>query len=417
MKNNSKEKLIENILKEKKGRLTLKGYVLEFLLDRQRQGPEYSEEINLDDIWYELRRTKFIPDGIEITKHTRKTVKSYVIELCDLLGKKRKDLGILAQAYATMYFQGEVSDVDIDQLATLANNGVDILIIEKEGIVEVLKPFADIYGIALVTSHGFLTENAANLSKYVERVRGNIAILTDFDISGLLIGLTIPGIHRIGVDFETLEYFGYELDEETLQDFEEEYDPEASHLKAVLEHAQSGNLPAGYIRLLSPKNLEYLSEKRIEINAVKSAVGAEKLWNFIMYKLKEAFPTRDYNRAISVETMAAITPYPLEELNDIFADWVADILEPSVKRYESNLQNYDGDHAIFEDDEPRDPGDNDYGFIDVKECKERMWDDFNEQLDNDADWSAAIDNVEVLTKRLRKRFEKRRSEAAADANG
>jgi hypothetical protein len=81
----------------------------------------------------------------------RKNVKSYIQEICDLLEKKRAQLGIVAQAYATLYFRGKVYDVAIDQLNELKNLGAYVLIIEKEGIVEVLKPFADKYGGSLIS--------------------------------------------------------------------------------------------------------------------------------------------------------------------------------------------------------------------------------------------------------------------------
>ena len=45
--------------------------------------------------------------------------------------------------------------------------GTDLVIIEKEGTVEVLGPFADKYGIALLYTRGFLTEVSRNLYKNV----------------------------------------------------------------------------------------------------------------------------------------------------------------------------------------------------------------------------------------------------------
>ena len=50
----------------------------------------------------------------------------------------------------------------------------------------------------------------------IKGVEGNVAILTDYDISGFLIALNIHGIHRIGIDLETLRYFEYDTDLQSL---------------------------------------------------------------------------------------------------------------------------------------------------------------------------------------------------------
>ena len=87
----------------------------------------------------------------------------------------------------------------------MAKKGTDLLIIEKEGVADVLAPFADEKGIAILNTRGFLTEYAEELSELAEEKECNIAILTDFDSSGLLISTVLPNAHRIGIDFKTLE--------------------------------------------------------------------------------------------------------------------------------------------------------------------------------------------------------------------
>ena len=77
-----------------------------------------------------------------------------------------------------MYFKGRSYDVGIDDLDLLMKKGTDLLIIEKEGVAEVLAPFAETYGIALLNTRGFLTDYAKRLSELTE---SNIAILTDLD--------------------------------------------------------------------------------------------------------------------------------------------------------------------------------------------------------------------------------------------
>ena len=56
-----------------------------------------------------------------------------------------------------------------------------MIIVEKEGVVKQLSPFADEKGIALLNTRGFLTEYASNLSEQSRKNGCNIAILTDFD--------------------------------------------------------------------------------------------------------------------------------------------------------------------------------------------------------------------------------------------
>ena len=89
----------------------------------------------------------------------------------------------------------------------LVQYGTDMLIIEKEGVVKQLAPFADEKGIALLNTRGFLTEYASILSEQASKNGCNIAIMTDLDASGLLIASNIPEVYRIGIDFDTLDYF------------------------------------------------------------------------------------------------------------------------------------------------------------------------------------------------------------------
>lgn len=49
-------------------------------------------------------------------------------------------------------------------------------------------------------------------------------------------------------------------------------------------------------------DLEFLKERRIEIDAVLAKVGGEKFFEFVKYSLKQISATRDYNRAIEIST-------------------------------------------------------------------------------------------------------------------
>jgi hypothetical protein len=398
-----KEIIIEKILNSRiKDKRSKKSYVLEYLLNRKEEvqtNPNLltTERVNLDDIWYDLRQNKFVPNKIEITPSTRASVKAYVIELCDLLETTRKDLGIIAQAYATVYFRGTLFDVAIDELDSLKNLGAYVVIIEKEGIVEALKPFADKYGVALVTSHGFLTENATKLSELIGKVGGRVAILTDYDISGILIGLNVPDVHRIGVDLKTLEYFGYNTDTESLEMFEEAYTPVESHKKAVEEKAAKAEvLNTTYSDLLSIKNLAYLSSRRIEINAVKSVVGNERLWEFIMHSLNVIFEDTDYNRAINVFQIAKnVWPAEFLRLYNELAELKARVLEKKRNEYYFKLKGYTIPEHIGDDGHSSTHGE-EIGFIEVVKYESEITDDLEDELKKNDELKPILKSVKTV---------------------
>ena len=83
---------------------------------------------------------------------------------------------------AQLYFKGIWHEVGFDYLERLMHMGTDLLIIEKEGVAQVLTPFADKKGIALLNTRGFLTEYASKLSELSANHSCNVAILSDFDV-------------------------------------------------------------------------------------------------------------------------------------------------------------------------------------------------------------------------------------------
>lgn len=185
------------------------------------------------------------------------------------LGKTRAQLGIIAADRAQLFFRGRWHDVGLDEIDKLVQLGTDMLIIEKEGVAEVLSPFADKMGIALLNTRGFLTEYATTLSELSEKNGCNVAILTDCDVSGLLLAKKVS-INRIGIDFDTLSYLGL-----TSKEVEESYDPGNNHLMALQRLSTD-----------DPKlsELVYYTKrgKRIEIDSVLAKVGNGRFWNFIL---------------------------------------------------------------------------------------------------------------------------------------
>ena len=179
-------------------------------------------------------------------------------------------------------------DVGLKEIEELSLYGVDMLIIEKEGIAEQLALFADQKGIALLNTRGFLTEYAEVLSKKSKKEGCNIAILTDFDVSGLILATKVHGAYRIGIDFETLNDLGLDI-----EDVEEEYKP-GNHLKPLQEGGELADVyPQDWV--------DYVENRRVEINSVVTELDDNaKFWEWIVQKLRDRFDTRNYNRAVDV---------------------------------------------------------------------------------------------------------------------
>jgi len=200
---------------------------------------------------------------------TRKYLQGLVRTICNRLGVKREDLGIYEATRAQVYFKGGIYDVSLEQLAEIKKKGADILIIEKEGVVELLIPHADKYGFALCYTKGFLTDNAKKFCELTSSAGGNVAILTDLDMSGLLIAGKVPGIHRIGITLDTLQALGIPISE-VAEDLSERVNKHTDAVKKL------------YLvdRIIAEKDWNFLNSgkygKRIEIDNVLAYVGAER---------------------------------------------------------------------------------------------------------------------------------------------
>jgi 5S rRNA maturation endonuclease (ribonuclease M5) len=104
--------------------------------------------------------------------------------------------------------------------------GTDLLIIEKEGVAEVLAP------MHYSTLEASLQNMLQPLSELSKKNGCNVAILTDFDASGLLLAKKVCNIYRVGIDFSTLRYFGL-----TSTEVEEAYEPDNNHMKPLKDIA------------------------------------------------------------------------------------------------------------------------------------------------------------------------------------
>ena len=162
-------------------------------------------------IFYTLR-VILIAKGYENVDKSRQYITSQIKGVCweiglEVRGKgfKRHELGINAAERAQLYSDNQVFGVTFGQLEELMKKGTDLLVIEKESIANALMGYANKMGVAILNTRGFLTEYAEELAELARENRCNIAVLTDWDSSGLVIASKLPKAYRIGIDEKTLE--------------------------------------------------------------------------------------------------------------------------------------------------------------------------------------------------------------------
>ena len=282
--------------------------VLEILIERKQKwyslhaASERQKYLWTQSDAFYASRKRLIEYGYTNDEIDREYITGLVKDICEnKLGVKREDIGIIAADRAQLYFKGKWMDVGLREIRELSLYGIDLLIIEKEGIAEQLAPFADEKRIALLYTRGFLTDYASVLSEKSAKEGCNIAILTDFDDSGLAIAREAPYAYRVGIDFQTLEDLGLNI-----EDVQEEYNP-GNHLKTL----QIGGKHAG---AYSKEMIRYVEDKRIEINSIVEALNDNsRFWEWIIQKLRDHFTNRDYNRAVYIPEY--VMPKCLESLN------------------------------------------------------------------------------------------------------
>jgi hypothetical protein len=296
------------------------------------------------DIFYKARK-RLDAEGydVEIYKDDkkRKALYKYIKEYCDKLGIKRHEIGIFPADRAVLAFQGELYSVSFENYKSLAYLGTDIICVEKEGIVDKLVPFTENFGIAFIQSQGFVSEYGEMLAKLAHQQGANVMILTDFDAAGIEMGFSI-GVTRLGVDIDTIEELNKEKSREDAllykNDLKESYDG-STHWISLNNLAYSHpttNHKMEYISYLlkyhdEQRYIDFLKNDRIELNTIMNEVGALRFWNWLKNKLIQTFPTRDYNRAISIPRYI-LTPtmeWFQQELQDRITEILADIVDES----------------------------------------------------------------------------------------
>jgi hypothetical protein len=278
---------------------------------------------------------------------------------------KREDIGIIAGARAELYFGGTWTSVSFDEIDELAEKGTDIVFIEKEGVPEVLTEYADKYGIAMVNTRGYLTEYGKDLMTAAKRSGANIVIMTDYDLTGINIASQSPkDMPWIGIDDTTLEYFG--LNRESLT-------AEATNTKILDSVKEKIDADARFKNV----DIEFLKEQRIEIDAILAQVGDERFWEYILFKLKQLHPKRNYNRAI---------PFP-----EKYSKEKSDLLPRATKKLIRYIMDLTEDGTKQTESDIRAEQENVDGFIDIQQQRKKNMERLTKAL-SEYDYMKTVDD-------------------------
>ncbi|MGH9983064.1 MAG: hypothetical protein ACRD8W_03810 [Nitrososphaeraceae archaeon] len=260
------------------------------------------------------------------------------------IGVKRETLGIYEAPRAHIYFRRRVYDVSFKQLEVIKKIATFILIIEKEGVVELLTYWADKYGFALCYTKGFLTDNAKEFTELATKEGVRMAILTDDDFSGWAMAREVPNITRIGIRVDTLERLNVPIDE-VVEDLPK---PKGSEKKINVDyHANNHATTAEQMHdngLIPEEDWVLLIGRRygrrIEIDNVIAYVGAERFWNdFVLPSFLELFETADYN--LSLKKITYVTLPHLNLLNQLAEKVGTVAAEDELDKIETEYTDYD----------------------------------------------------------------------------
>jgi hypothetical protein len=286
-----------------------------------------------DSAWYNTLPV-FEKYGIKLP--SRRYFKVLIKVVCEKLGVTREQLGIVAAPWATMYYNGIWTGVSFDAVNSLATKGTDIIFIEKLDLVRVFAKYADRFGLALVNSHGHLVEYAKDLAKAAEASGAHIAIATDYDIPGVLIASEAKGVVWLGVNEIMLRYFSLAKQNKSLA---VSYNPK----KKRIDPDGFGNLVESDVRFRGVVDIDFLKKNKIELDAILAAVGSEDLWKYLMDKLKESYPTRDYNRVLSSRP-SLLNHYPQSARNLVryMHNYADSLISKEREKIEAELKDAEG---------------------------------------------------------------------------
>jgi hypothetical protein len=246
-----------------------------------------------------------------------------------------------------------------------------------------------------VHSKGFNVEYAEMLADELIKFRGKIGILTDFDATGINIGLKIKGAirkipkkvkgkdgklydskkeffqvrmyenipKRLGIDAETLQSLDLSANALSENALDKKGEPSNHWLgllntlkgikKRHIEDEWTEEQKDFYFTYLTEKHkelgegrdgkgvsyIEFLRDRRIELDTVVNEVGAQRFWEWLKDRILKTFDTWDYNRAITVPSYVA-TP-TIEEFQKRFEALIKSVTSNRCDEIIDELRNVD----------------------------------------------------------------------------
>ena len=335
----------------------------------------------------------------------RETFYKYLKDLCDEKRITRAQAGIITGARAELYFDGEWESVSLDNIGELEKKGTETIFVEKQGVPELFREWADKHGISMVNTRGKLTEYGKDLMNAITRDGGHAVIMTDYDNSGIKIASECPTeTHWLGANdkmFKSLKIPREKVSVPTTNDFSYEY---------IKYLAENGVHPTGkqYIRSGEEddrfKNIDigFLKEERVELDAIIADVGEERVFNYIKKELSRIYPKRDYTRVIDIEEDLLDIEMPDEEFGERLEHEESIIkINDRIKAFlESKTEQINEDLKETE------------GFLEVKEKRIEIKKTLKEELDKDADYTDFATQLKKLVKThrfIKKRIIKKES--------
>jgi hypothetical protein len=323
-------------------------------IKKVKAGGKITIEQTQDSLWYNALPL-FEQYYVKYSNDSRQHFKTCIRDLCKEYDIAREQIGIIAAPWASMFFDGQWFDISFDTIEDLAKKGTDIIFIEKRDIVRALGKYASRWGVALVNTHGILSDYAEDLAYLADISGAHITLLTDYDIPGILIASKLKeSVPRLGVDERMLRYFNMSHENKMLVI---PYSAKVARLTEINLDA----LVNRDKRFKSKKviDLEFLKQHKIEIDAILAQVGPESLWEYLRALLKKEFPRRNYLRVIDPRPdLSKHYPPIVTQLRLYYDNVVHEITEPESKKIEEELKDVPG-------------------FIDVKEKEKEI---LNERL-------------------------------------
>jgi hypothetical protein len=306
-------------------------------IEKVQAGGTINTEQTQDSLWYNALPL-FEKWDVTYSNDSRAHFKNCIRQLCKEHGIAREEIGIIAAPWGSMFFKGQWYDISFDTIEDLAKKGTDIVFIEKRDIVRALGVYASKKGVALVNTHGLLSDYTEDLADLADRVGAHIALLTDYDIPGLLIASKLgENVPRLGVDERMLNHFGISHEDESL------VIPYTARKKR-LSSDKLDYLIENDMRFSSlVVDIEFLKHHKIEIDAILSKVEAQRLWEYLQDLLEKEFPTRDYRRVIDPRPDLSKHYHPVVKQLQIYYDnYATEITKEESDKIEKELKEVEG---------------------------------------------------------------------------